>query len=254
MSDNTDNMVLFADIGNSSIKLYKEGSTLQVFSYDEEKALCDFITADNPECILVSSVSKNGLNILQNTSANTKLMVLNYKSDFSFKIDIESPETAGIDRLLSIESVIAEHIKPNFIVIDAGSGITVDIVLNEENEAVFKGGLIIPGEFLQYKSFLDNTDIKNIDSQIIHKGIIGKNTRHAVHSGIRNCITYGLKGIILKLALEYNIDKIVISCRDSSLFYENKDFLDNMEELDIVFKEKLIYSGFISMAKKLKIL
>ena len=255
MSDNT---LLFADIGNSSIKIYREDGSLQVFSYNNSynnaKELSDFIAADKPEYVLVSSVSETGLKILKKALKNIKILVLDYKSDFSFKIDIENPETVGIDRLLNIESALYEGISPNFIVIDAGSGITIDVVCKEEGSAVFKGGLIIPGEYLQYKSLINNTDIKNIEKQIIHNGIIGKNTKHAITSGIRNCLLYGIKGIILRLALEYNIDKVVVSGRGSSNLKENKDFIENMEKLDIVFKEKLIYSGFISMAKKLKIL
>jgi type III pantothenate kinase len=113
--------------------------------------------------------------------------------------------------------------------------------------------LIIPGEYLQYKSLIDNTDIKGIEEQIVHNSIIGKNTKHAITSGIKNCLLYGIEGIILKLVSEYKIDNIVITGRGSEFLKENKDALKIKTGLNIVFNDKLIYSGFVSMAKKLKI-
>ncbi len=246
-------MVLFADIGTSSIKLYKEDSSLKIFPNNRTDKLKSFLNFINPHTIIISSVSKTGLNTLKNALKGIKTVVLDHASEFSFKIDIENPETVGIDRLLNIESVLYHSLSTNFIVIDAGSGITIDVVCNCEGKAVFKGGLIIPGEYLQYKSLIDNTDIKGIEKQIVHNSIIGKNTKHAITSGIRNCLLYGIEGIILKLVSEYKIDNIVITGRGSEFLKENKDALKIKTGLNIVFNDKLIYSGFVSMAKKLKI-
>ena len=71
------------------------------------------------------------------------------------RIDLENPETVGIDRLLN--AVAANARRPegsSVIVVDAGTAVTVDFV-NEKG--VFRGGAILPGLRLMARSLHEYT-------------------------------------------------------------------------------------------------
>jgi type III pantothenate kinase len=246
--------MLFADIGNSSFKIYKSDGSLKIFKYNNKKEIINYIESEDPEVILISSVSEDGFHILKAGLKNRKLVNINYKADFSFGTDIENPETLGPDRLLQIEGSLSSGILPDLIVIGAGSAVTIDLVINESNSVVFKGGLIIPGEYLQYKSLISNTDIDEQSSNYVQFSLIGRNTESAVKCGIRNCLCYGVKGIINALASEYSVKNIAVTGRGNKFITDYTDFFDSLNGIRIVFNENLIYSGFVSIAKKMKLM
>lgn len=247
-------MLLFADIGNSSVKIYKENGELQAFSYNNKNKIEEYISINKPDTVIVSSVFSKGLELLKSVLSSVNFLILDYRAGFSFIIDIENPETAGIDRLLQIEAALASGIKPGFIIIGTGSAVTIDLVSAERGSPVFKGGLIIPGEHLQYKSMISNTDIKGSGTSDIYNGLIGRNTSEAVTGGIRNCLYYGVKGIISELVSDYSINSIAVTGRGSKFITDKNRFFLGIKLPDIIFDENLIYSGFVSIAKKMNLM
>ncbi len=243
--------LFFADIGNTAIKIYGQDESLFFFSYQDGKdKLEHFFHSGKPDLFLVSSVSGYGLEML---SKNVKLIKIDYKFPFSFELDIENPETVGIDRLVNIEGALAKGNMANFIVIDAGSAVTIDLLCRGEKDNIFKGGVIIPGEQLQYKVLMANTCIPEFGYQREHRDILGRNTRQAVENGIRNCLLYGIKGIVNKLAENYRVSALILAGGDSLPLYDSRDFRDGLRIKNVFYEEKLAFFGFQSIAKKIKL-
>lgn len=101
-------------------------------------------------------------------------------------IDVESPRTVGVDRLLN--AVAANVIRPvgqAMIIVDSGTATTVDVV---SAAGVFEGGAILPGFQLcaralhQYTAFLPH--IANDELAGHTPEPLGKNTRDALKSGL----------------------------------------------------------------------
>jgi len=58
-----------------------------------------------------------------------------------FKINVDSPESVGIDRLLAALAAVMNYGETPMLIVDAGSAITIDVFANW----TFYGGAILPG-------------------------------------------------------------------------------------------------------------
>jgi type III pantothenate kinase len=101
-------------------------------------------------------------------------------------INVDSPRTVGVDRLLN--AVAANVIRPigkAMIIVDSGTATTVDVV---SADGAFEGGAILPGFQLcaralhQYTALLPH--IANSELAESTPAVLGKNTRDAIRSGL----------------------------------------------------------------------
>jgi len=101
-------------------------------------------------------------------------------------INVDSPRTIGVDRLLN--AVAANVIRPvgkAMIIVDSGTATTVDVV---SANGAFEGGAILPGFQLcarslhQYTALLPH--IANSELAEHTPAALGKNTRDALRSGL----------------------------------------------------------------------
>lgn len=101
-------------------------------------------------------------------------------------INVDSPRTVGVDRLLN--AVAANVIRPTgkvMIIVDSGTATTVDVV---SADGAFEGGAILPGFQLcaralhQYTALLPH--IANSELAESTPAPLGKNTRDAIRSGL----------------------------------------------------------------------
>ena len=101
-------------------------------------------------------------------------------------INVDSPRTVGVDRLLN--AVAANVIRPEgaaMVIIDSGTATTVDVV---SATGAFEGGAILPGFQLcsralhQYTALLPRIANDELAGQ--PPAPLGKNTRDAIRSGL----------------------------------------------------------------------
>jgi len=138
------------DIGNTLVKI-RSGNKVQQFFLDEfSEAL-----VPNKEKVWVSDVTsmnffthKDNINYAS-TQKNYKHLVNTYKPY----------ESLGVDRWMALIAAYEITHTDNFVVIDIGTAVTIDIV----QKNVFYGGLIMPGlnKLLTSFVFANNRDIKN---------------------------------------------------------------------------------------------
>jgi pantothenate kinase type III len=275
---------LFADIGNSALKLYTLQGERFVFSYEEaEGRLLQSLKEAAPESILVSSVSRRGWLLLDSllkglSGPAVKVIKVDYTSPFSFGIDIEQPETVGLDRLLNCEAVLFKGIEPPFMVVDTGSAVTIDLVIKEGKSGFtsparqsahirFKGGLIIPGEKLQKQAleaftsipsgliFKDVTTVgEKTGSNVDIYPLFGKNSSEAITFGIRNCLIYGINEILARLQKKYILNTLILTGGNGKTLFDDLAAIGYFNSQVMVCETELAYYGFLSLAKKLKML
>ena len=92
----------------------------------------------------------------------------------------EDPSIMGADRWHALVAAW-KHLRESFILIDAGSAITVEFV-NDQGQHL--GGYILPGRRLQLESLSLNTPRVLYDSDAAVQTMPGKNTTECVHNGI----------------------------------------------------------------------
>ena len=148
-------MNLVVDIGNSSTKvaLFDDGrklsvSRIKVLSLKElEQELSD----PKIDKAIISSVRKLPSSILDLFRSKIPYVhQLSHKSKLPFRIEYETPETLGTDRLAGVAGAYSLFPKSELLVIDAGTAITYDFL----SESIYKGGNISPGLNMRFMAII----------------------------------------------------------------------------------------------------
>jgi type III pantothenate kinase len=126
--------------------------------------------------------------------------VIRERSSIPITVDVDSPETVGLDRLLN--AVAANALRPSSrpaIVVDSGTATTVNLV---SKAGVFCGGAILPGLEMSAKALHYYTAVLPLIPVQVLGGDTpvtpGRNTREA----IRNGLFWGQVGAIRELVLQ----------------------------------------------------
>ncbi|MCM8804363.1 MAG: type III pantothenate kinase [Candidatus Omnitrophica bacterium] len=194
-------MNLVIDIGNKKVKIgiFKKGKIIK---------FCDSLTSsfENfyfPEEWKNFKIERCGISSVVpdlNSSIEKKIkdffniepLFLTYKN-CGIKIKIRNPEKVGIDRIVNCKGA-SEIFGYPVIIIDIGTGTTIDIVDKNKN---FIGGFILPGPELWIDSLKKTSLIKEIKFKI--GKFIGKDTSSAIYLGLK----YGLSGAIEKIIYKF---------------------------------------------------
>ncbi len=118
-------------------------------------------------------------------------------------IDTDNPQEVGVDRL--INSYAAHHqYQTNLIVIDFGTAITFDCVTKK---CSYIGGVILPGIAISLGALASKTaKLPMVDVTAPPENIVGKNTVHAMKSGILYGYGAMIDGITAKIKQETMTD------------------------------------------------
>ncbi len=146
---------------------------------------------------------------------NVSPLIISRSSRFDIKINYDTPETLGIDRICSAEGAFCVFKKSKeydrfdsktFLVsIDFGTATTINIV---GYPGTFMGGIITPGIKTMISSLKLNTaQLPEIDFEN-YKGVIGKDTKSSIASGIINSAAGLIEKTFLYLKTELNATNI----------------------------------------------
>jgi type III pantothenate kinase len=123
--------------------------------------------------------------------------------DVPLLIDVDEPDRVGIDRLLA--ALAANHLRSpdrGAIVVDLGSGITVDLV---DPSGAFVGGAILPGLTMSARALHEHTDalpLVCVDRLAASPTPLGKSTVAAIESGL----VWGTVGAVRELISRLSAD------------------------------------------------
>jgi len=112
--------------------------------------------------------------------------VILYADELPVRLDVQHPETVGLDRIMNVMAV--NRLRPPAhwaIIVDTGTATTIDVV---SCEGAFQGGAILPGYELAAHSLHYYTQLLPLISmeEILKEqpDVIGRQTNHAVRSGL----------------------------------------------------------------------
>jgi type III pantothenate kinase len=209
-------MNLIVDIGNTTTKLaVYEGlekisvSRINELSCDElEKELSGF----KIQRAIVSSVKKLPPYISDLFFANIAFVhVLSHKSKLPFKIEYESPETLGTDRIAAVAGAFDLFPGAEILVIDAGTAITFDFLSGN----IYKGGNISPGITMRFKALNKFTGKLPLVSSTDNFTSPGRNTIDAITAGVITGVTYEINEYIRTFEKKQTDFKIILTGGDS---------------------------------------
>lgn len=213
-------MILAIDSGNTFSKVgwfEKDRLLRSAFGLRFEE-LIQVVRSERPERIIFSSVSYTADEFQQALQLNVPVLRLTNKTAMPVRINYDTPETLGVDRLAA--AVGASHLYPSraLVVIDAGTCITYDLV---DQERVFQGGAIAPGLRMRLKAMHHFTRRLPLIEEPEAVSLIGKSTVKAMHSGAANGMMAEVRGMIAAYRDEYPGAEVVM-CGGDLTFFESR--------------------------------
>lgn len=166
--------------------------------------------------------------------------------ELDIKVKIKKPEEMGADRLLHAMAV-KHYYKYPAIVVDFGTSTTYDVIDEHGDHC---GGIISPGINLsmaalrQAAGALPKIAIKRTET------VIGKDTVHAMQSGMYWGVISSVEGMVARLSKEMGVKPYVIATGGlSPLFAEGTDAIDLHDE-DLTMKGLIaVYEQVLKKAK-----
>lgn len=207
------------------------------------KADMDFDAVD--EVIVSSVVADANFNLKRLSEKHfgkTPVMVGVDPIQLDIKVKIKKPEEMGADRLLHAMAV-KRYYKYPAIVVDFGTSTTYDVIDEHGDHC---GGTISPGVNLsmaalrQAAAALPKVAVRKTET------IIGKDTVHAMQSGLYWGLVSSVEGMIARMSKEMGVKPYVIATGGlSPLFADGTDAID-------LYDEDLTMKGLIAIYEHLK--
>lgn len=212
-------MNIFADIGNTAIKWCEVGElprSADAKRWELSDACMRIERARHREPIPVSptvarrwwisSVHRPAADWLEQwirSSLPADRIEWISRSKMPIEVELEEPETVGLDRLLGAVAVnVRRDPAANAIYCDFGTATTINVV---SAAGVFLGGAILPGIQTQLNALSHATDrLPNIDwkDEPSPESLIGKKTRAAILSGVVQGHAFGVTEIVRRMAAQ----------------------------------------------------
>ncbi len=133
--------------------------------------------------------------------------IVDVKSNHGLVIDIDHPETLGSDLLTGAVAALAEYKAP-LIIFDLGTATTISVI---DKNSHYAGGIITTGLKLSQQTLSANASMLPGISLSAPDSVIGKNTEHAMRSGLIIGCAAMMDGMIDRIEKELGEEATVIT-------------------------------------------
>jgi len=153
-------------------------------------------------------------------------------------ISYENPSELGADRIVNAVAGYEKY-KKALIIVDFGTATTFDYITSKGEYA---GGSIAPGIMISLEALFERASKLPRVELVQPKTLVGKNTVHAMQSGI----TYGyislVDGIVRRIKDEVKTDPYVIATGGlAGLIYKGSETIDEVDEFLTLRGLKILY-------------
>ncbi len=182
-------------------------------------ALFGLTFADLDACV-ISSVVPQSLFNLRNLSRRylsaEPLVIGDPGVDIGVEVRLERPQEAGADRLVNALGCRVVH-DGALIIVDSGTATTFDVV---SEDGAFVGGIIAPGINLSMQAL--HQAAAQLPRIAIERppSVIGKNTVHAMKSGVFWGYIHLIDGLVTQIREEYGAPMTVIATGGVASLFE----------------------------------
>jgi len=209
-------MNLIFDIGNSSTKMAIFNGQERISVFRSKEFTCENlekkISKYKIDKAIISSVRNTPEYIYDLLTLNIPVVhILSHKSRLPFKIEYDTPETLGTDRIAGVAGAYNLFRGAEILIIDAGTAITFDFLSAD----VYKGGNISPGLNMRFKALHKFTGQLPLVSPSDDYSFPGKNTTDAISAGVITGVTYEINEYIRTFEKKHTEFKIILTGGDS---------------------------------------
>ena len=239
-------MLLTLDIGNTNIKsaLFENDKLIEFIVHPDTNKLFNFFGKSKITEAAICSVNPPVEKAIRDyiSAKGIKLFRASIKNKFNLKINYETADTLGMDRVCSAvgafsiatrEKLLTEN--QYLITIDFGTATTINIVSPSRE---FIGGLIAPGITTMLKSLNEKTAQLPLPDFNAYKGLIGNSTNTSIISGVITS-TIGMIGETidqLSTTSDYNMPIIFTTGGNAKYILPHLNY-------EVLFEEALVLRG-----------
>ncbi len=218
-------MNLIVDIGNTSTKLAVFKGREKIFVSRINELSCEDLEKElwgfKVKRAIVSSVKELPPFISDLLFTNIPYVhVLSHKSKLPFKMEYETPETLGTDRIAAVAGAYRVFPDENVLIIDAGTAITFDFIIGNS----YKGGNISPGIDMRFRALNNFTGKLPLIEKSPDFSFPGKNTTDAILAGVIAGVTYEINEYIRTFKKRHKNIKIIMTGGDSGFLKERLSY------------------------------
>ena len=218
-------MNLIVDIGNTSTKLavFDGREKLRIARINDLtcEELENEIAGLKIEKAIISSVRQLPPFITDLISANIpSVHLLSYESKLPFKIEYETPETLGPDRIAGVAGAFNLYPQSEILVIDAGTAVTYDFL----SEGIYKGGNISPGLNIRFRALHEFTGKLPLVTIKDNFTVPGRNTTDAILAGVITGVTYEINEYIRTFEKQSTDFNIILTGGDSGFLKDKINY------------------------------
>jgi len=209
-------MNLIFDIGNTAAKLAIFDKKKKIESFRTKEFSCEKLQKKmskyNFDKAIICSTRHFPDFIFDLLTVNIPYVhTLSHKSKLPFKIEYETPEMLGPDRIAAAAGAYFVFPKEDFLIIDTGSAITFDYVIGRK----FKGGNISPGLGMRFRALHKFTDKLPLITHADKFTSPGKSTGEAITAGVIMGIIYEINEYIRTFEKKHAGFKVILTGGDS---------------------------------------
>jgi type III pantothenate kinase len=218
-------MNLIVDIGNTSTKLAVFEGKVKISQSRINGLSCKelekVIGGIKVQQAIVSSVREIPPIIYELFLSNIPYVhVLSYKSKLPFKIEYDTPETLGSDRIAAVAGAFSMFTGKDVLVIDAGTALTFEFLSGN----VYKGGNISPGLTMRFKALNKFTNKLPLVSISENYSNPGRNTIDAILAGVITGVTYEINEYIRTFENKHVEFKLILTGGDGDLLKDKINY------------------------------
>ena len=214
-------MYLIIDVGNSRAK---------VVVVDDAKIIYHTVAESIDKIILSEVVGQCGdiesaiISTTRGDGNNLKAMVEGYvervllftpaTTPIPIKNGYHTPHTLGADRLAAAVGAWAMSPDCNVMVVDFGTAITIDYVINGE----YRGGNISPGVTTRFRALADYTACLPLCEPTNEVLEYGRTTTEAIEQGVMRGVEHEIRGYVEAFSKENDKNCIIFTGGDAKYF------------------------------------
>ena len=157
---------------------------------------------------------------------NQEPLVVRHDTNTGVKIDIDQPEQAGADRIVNAAAIVAKHTYPA-IVIDFGTATTFDVI---SKDGALIGVAIAPGVGVAHDALVSRAARLHKVDLVPPPSPIGRNTIHAMQSGIFWGYVGLVEGIVKRIKDDMHDEKVQVYATGglAVIFNQHTDVIDQI--------------------------
>lgn len=150
-----------------------------------------------------------------------ELLELTYQTPLPIKLNYETPETLGKDRIAGAVGGFMQFPHTPLLIVDVGTALTIDYI---SDDGVFQGGIISPGPVIRYKALHQFTGKLPLLEPVDNPPGIGKSTAGSIQAGVQQGILHEINGYINQYQKMYPALKVILTGGFAYLFSKTINF------------------------------